>query len=124
MNPNASSPGFHLPLALLASTVAILLVSQIGSAQQSTGFIRWQSDALAKQLESLQTLDKQADQAIEKRNVLVKQTGELKAQLETVLKDLLELAKDDPDAQEIIKKYGVQRTAPAEDSGASSAKIP
>ena len=43
---------------------------------------------------------------------MVKQSGELQNQLQTLLNELLDLAKDDKDAQEIIKKWNVQRNAP------------
>jgi len=121
MSTESNSPNSNLPLSLIAITLAILLASQIGSANQSTKVMRWQSDTLEKQIANLQSLDKQADKAIEDRKGVVKQSGELQNQLQTLLNDVLELAKDDKDAQEIIKKWNVQRTAPAADAATPAA---
>ncbi len=120
MSTESNSPNANLPLALLALTIAILLGSQIGSSNQSTKFMKWQSDTLEKQIANLQSLDKQADTAIENRKSMVKQSGELQNQLQTLLNEVLELAKDDKDAQEIIKKWNVQRTAPPAGEGAAA----
>ncbi len=120
MSTESNSPNANLPLALLALTIAILLGSQIGSSNQSTKFMKWQSDTLEKQIANLQSLDKQADTAIENRKSMVKQSGELQNQLQTLLNEVLELAKDDKDAQEIIKKWNVQRTALPAGEGAAA----
>ena len=61
----------------------------------------------------MEALEKQARRgahASAKR--VVKQSGELQNQLQTLLNDLLDLAKDDDkDAKEIIGKWNVQRNA-------------
>lgn len=118
-----------LPLAFIAATMAVLLGSQIGAAKQNTSFMEWQSETLKKQITNLESLDKQADQAIENRKGMVKQSSELQNQLQTLLNELLDLAKDDKDAAEIIKKWNVQRnTPPATDAAPGGAgpapKIP
>lgn len=112
MSTDTDTPNPLLPLALIACTIAILLVSQIGASKQSTSVMKWQSETLEKQITNLQTADKQAAEAIKNREPVVKQSGELQNQLQTLLNEVLDLAKDDKDAQEIIKKWQVQRSAP------------
>ena len=120
MSTESDSSNFHLPLALIACTIAVLLGSQVGASKQSTRFMKWQSETLEKQITNLQAADKQAAEAIKNREGAVKQSGELQNQLQTLLNELLDLAKDDKDAQEIIKKWNVQRSGPA--AGADAAK--
>jgi gas vesicle protein len=121
MSTEDNSSSLGLPLALIAATIGILLASQIGSAKQGASFMEFQTETLKKQIANLQSLDKQADQAIENRKGMVKQSGELQNQLQTVLNELLDAAKDDKDAQEIIKKWNVQRnTPPAADAAAGA----
>jgi len=108
---NSSSP--HIPLALLACTIVVILISQVGASSQSKNFMEWQSKTLEKQIAQMQQLDKQAHDAIENRKEMVKKSGELQNQFQSLLNDLLELAdKDkDKDAQEIIAKWNVKRAA-------------
>jgi methylthioribose-1-phosphate isomerase len=121
MSTETESPNILLPLALIAATFAILLGSQVGSAKQSSGFMKWQRETLEKQITNMQATDKQAADAIKNREGVVKQSGELQNQLQTLLNELLDLAKDDKDAQEIIKKWNVQRNAPPAAAGDAAA---
>ncbi|HYR58432.1 MAG TPA: hypothetical protein VEO95_07380 [Chthoniobacteraceae bacterium] len=115
MNAETESSNLALPLALIACTIAILLASQVGATMKSADIMKWQSDNLEKQVTQMDALDKQAGEAIEKRKEVVKSAGDIQNQLQTLLNELLDLAdKDkDKDAQEIIKKWNVQRAAPA-----------
>jgi uncharacterized protein YoxC len=105
-------PSLHIPLAILALAIAVLLASQIGASNKSAEIMRWQRETLEKQIASMQTLDKQAAEAFEKRGPLVQQSVQLKKQLETLVNDLLDLAKDDADSKQIVEKWKIQR-APA-----------
>lgn len=115
MSTETDNQNNHLPLALIAVTIAVLLLSQVGASRQATTLMKWQSENLEKQVTQLQTVDKQAGEAIEKRKEVVKQAGEVQNQLQTLLNELLDLAEKDKDkdASEIIKKWNVQRSAPA-----------
>ena len=121
-SPN-QQPSAHLPLALIALTILIILIAQVGSAKQSAKFIKWQGENLAKQIEQAQTVDKQAAEAIKNRETVVKQAGEIQNQLQALLNDMLEL-KEDKDAQEIMKKWNVQRNAPPAGAPAAGAATP
>src|SRR5690242_5670443 len=113
MSTETETTNFHLPLALIACTLVILLASQVGAAKQSNKIMKWQSETLEKQITNLQAADKQAAETIKNREPVVKQAGELQNQLQTLLNEVLDLAKDDKDAQEIIKKWQIQRSSPA-----------
>lgn len=122
-NSSNSEPSAHLPLALIAVTILIILIAQVGASKQSAKFIKWQSENLTKQIEQAQAVDKQAAEAIKNRETVVKQAGEIQNQLQTLLNDMLEL-KDDKDAQEIMKKWNVQRNAPPGGAPAAGAAAP
>jgi uncharacterized protein YlxW (UPF0749 family) len=113
-------PNVHIPLALIACTLAVLLASQIGASKQSTRIMEWQSETLKKQITSMEAADKQLAEAIKNREGVVKQSGEIQNQLQTLLNEVLDLAKTDNDAAEIIKKWNVQRNTPP--AGADAAK--
>lgn len=110
---NNSSNG-HLPLALIAVTIAILLAGQIGATRQGASFMRFQSENLEKQIAQMQALDKQAAEAIKQRDAVVKQANEIQNQLQSLLNELLDLAEKDKDkdAAAIIEKWKVQRNQP------------
>ena len=103
----------HLPLGLLALAVAALLASQIGASHQSAILMNWQIETTQKNLEEMQALEKQYAEAITNRETTVAQSNELQGKLQTLLTDLMELAKEDPQAEQIIKKWNVQQTAKA-----------
>lgn len=104
-------PSLHIPFAILALAIAVLLASQIGASNKSTEIMRWQRENLEKQITSMQALDKQYAEAYEKRGALVQQSTQLQKQLESVANDLLDLARDDADAKQIIEKWKIQRAA-------------
>ncbi|MGB8170638.1 MAG: hypothetical protein WCF18_24250 [Chthoniobacteraceae bacterium] len=122
MSTESDTPNSNLPLALIACTILVLLISQVGASKQSTSVMKWQVETLEKQITNLQTADKQAADLIKNREPVVKQSGELQNQLQTLLNELLDLAKDDKDAQEIIKKWQVQRNAPPAGAADAAAK--
>ena len=106
------APSAHLPIALLALAIAILLGSQIGAAGQSARIMRWQMSTIEKQIETLKNLDKQLSAEITTREASVKQSADLKNQLQTLLTDLIDLSSTDEDAKRVIQKYNIQRAQP------------
>ena len=105
-------PGLHIPFAILALAIAVWFASQIGASNKSTEIMHWQRETLEKQIASMKDLEKQGVETFEKRGALVQQSVQLKKQLETLVNDLLDLAKDDADAKQIVEKWKIQR-APA-----------
>src|SRR5215203_4960889 len=105
-------PSLHIPFAILALAIAVWLASQVGAANKSAEIMRWQRETLEKQITSMKELEKQGVETFEKRGALVQQSVQLKKQLETLVNDLLDLAKDDADAKQVVEKWKIQR-APA-----------
>ncbi len=104
-------PSLHLPFAVLALAIAVLLCSQIGSASKSTEIMRWQRENLEKQIASMKEMDQQYAEVIEKNGALVEQSLQLQKQLESLANDLLDLAQTDADSKQIVEKWKIQRSA-------------
>lgn len=90
-----SENSLHLPFALLSCAIAVLMI-----AQTITTF---------KQRTALLDTQKQATETIAKREVIVKQSVDIETKLKNLIVDLLILARTDPDAKQIVSKYGIQQ---------------
>lgn len=112
----------HLPLSLLAVAAAIFLGAQVGAVNQGSRTMKWQLENLDKQNANLKEAQKQVAASILARDELVKQSGQVQQQYTAVFTDLLDLAKNDPDAAKIVNKYKIQLTAPPADAGGSAAQ--
>lgn len=124
-DPYAPEPSLHIPFAVLALAVAVLLFAQIGASKKSADIMSWQRETLEKQIADMQKADKNMGEAVVKRETLVKQSAELQSQLQSLLNDLLDLAKTDDEAKQIIEKWKVQRAAPpAADEKTEEKKTP
>lgn len=117
--PAASSLGVHLPLSLLALTLAVFLASQIRGAHAGGKVMRWQLKNLDTQIENVKTAQKQYGEQIQKRDELVKQAGQVQQQYTALLNEVLELAKDDEDAKKVVQKWNIQRNQAAEPAAAA-----
>lgn len=124
METSRPALSIHLPVALLSLAIAALLASQIGASRQSTTIMQWQIENGQKSLEDMKTLEKKYAEAITNRETTVKQSRELQSQLQSLLTDLLELAKTDGEAQQIIKKWNVQQNEKAPSNSADSSSLP
>ena len=103
----------HLPLSLLALSAAIFLGAQVGAVHQGSKTMQWQLENLDQQNANLKEAQQQLAAAITARDELVKQSGQIQQQYTAVFTDLLDLAKNDPDAAKIVNKYKIQLNAPA-----------
>jgi hypothetical protein len=119
--PAASSLGVHLPLSLLALTLAVFLAAQIGAAQSGGKVMRWQLENVDKQIENVKTAQKQYGESIQKRDEMVKQAGQVQQQYTALLNEVLDLAKDDEDARTVVPKWGIQRNQAAAASSGDAA---
>jgi hypothetical protein len=105
----------HLPIGLLSLAIAIFIASQLGAANRVKATMNWQLDNLEKQSAQLKDAKKQFDAALVKRDELVKQAGAIQQQYTSLLNDVLELSKTDPDAAKVVEKYKIR---PAQDTPA------
>ena len=92
------APSYLIPFALLAISFAVVLIYQIVN--------------VSKQHKAMQDTKDQFAKAIQQREALVKQSGELQAKLQALTVDLLELSKKNEKAKAIVQKYNIQQAAP------------
>jgi len=99
-----------LPLTVLAVSFALFLVSQISN--------------LLTVRSSLVDSNGKFLALKEQRNQIIKQTPQLEARLAKLFTDILTLAKDNKEAQDIVARSGIQLTLPqpGADANGSTAK--
>jgi cell division protein FtsL len=102
-----SSLSLHLPFALLATAIAIVMIAQT-----------WN---VFKQRSSLHDAEAQLNGFYRDREKLVQDSSNVQQKLQNLAMDLLLLSKTDPDAQAIIGKYNIQQTG---NSAAPAAAAP
>ena len=98
-SPRRRSSPLFLPFILLALGVLFSLV--------------WQIFTLQAQRTSFKTTRVQLAEAVQKREPQVVQATEIKTRLEALASDLIELAKTNPNAAALVKKYDIQRNLAA-----------
>jgi hypothetical protein len=104
----------HLPVGLVALTLAVFFMAQIGAANRSSETIHWQLENSDKQLTELRDAEKQLSSLVEKRKDLVEQSQKVQGQYIALFNDVLELSKTDEDAAKVVEKWKIQRNLPAE----------
>src|SRR4051794_32895964 len=98
---NSPSTPIHLPLTLLALTVAVFLGTQIGAVKRGGKTINFQLGTTERQIASTEEAQKQFVEAIAKREELVTQSGKVQEQYTALLNDVIELARTDEDAKKV-----------------------
>ena len=110
---SSDSPAFlgslHLPLALIGVALSINFCSELRSAGKNAETMRWQLSGLDRQTESLSGAKRELAGIIQKNDEVVKQAQQIQGQYTALFNDLLELAKDDKDAKEVVEKWGIKR---------------
>ena len=99
----------HVPLAILSLAVAIYFGVQLRNTSKQAEIMRWQLGNLDKQTENLTAAKKQYSDALTKSEDTVKQADQVQGQYVKLVEDLLELAKDDKDAKEVVDKWGIKK---------------
>ena len=123
MNDQPSrSLSVHVPLTFLLLSMAVFFASQIGAASRSTSTIKWQRENYEKQIVQLAEGEKNIKDQLEKNKPLVEQSTKVQELYTALFNEVLELAKTDKDAQGIVEKWKIQRSAPAEGEKASEEK--
>jgi hypothetical protein len=114
MSDQPRSISVHIPVTFLALAIAVFFASQIGAATRSLDTMNWQSENYDKQSKQLEDSEKQLTELVEKRKEVVTQSQKVQEQYTALLKDVLELAKTDKDAAEVVEKWKIQQAAPEE----------
>ena len=112
---SSSRPGgisIHLPIAILSAALAISFAVQIRNNSKQAEIMRWQLENLGKQTENLKKAQEQYAEALTKSEDTVKQADQVQGQYVKLFSDLLDLAKDDKDAKEVVEKFGIKRNDP------------
>ena len=99
----------QIGLALLSAAFCIFLFSQISNLGQNASSMRWQSENLNRQIESLTGAEKNAQELIKQREATVQQTQQMQERYTSLLTDIIQLAETDPDAKNVVEKYKIAR---------------
>ena len=105
----SSGMSTHVPLAILSLAVAIYFGVQLRNTSKQAEIMRWQLGNLDKQTENLTAGKKQYSDALTKSEDTVKQADQVQGQYVKLFEDLLDLAKDDKDAKEVVEKWGIKK---------------
>ena len=105
----SSGMSTHVPLAILSLAVAIYFGVQLRNTSKQAEIMRWQLGNLDKQTENLTAAKKQYSDALTKSEDTVKQADQVQGQYVKLFEDLLDLAKDDKDAKEVVEKWGIKK---------------
>jgi len=131
--PQSSSlvGSIHLPVALIALALAINFFSDLRNASKQAEIMRWQLSGLDRQTEALSSGKRELSAMIMKNDEVVRQAQQIQGQYTNLFGDLIDLAKDDKDAKEIVDKWGIKRSgeapapaAPAAPEAAPNADAP
>ena len=113
----------HVPVAILSAALAISFGVQLRNNSKQAEIMRWQLGNLDKQTENLKIAKEQFAKTLVNSEETVKQADQIQGQYVNLFKDLLELAKDDKDAKEIVDKLGLKMNeAPKTDAPAEEKK--
>ena len=118
----------QIGLALLSAAFCIFIFSQISNLGQNASSMRWQSENLNRQIQSLNGAEKNAQELVKQREATVQQTQQMQERYTSLLTDILQLADTDPDAKSVVEKYKIARqktdSAPAVVAPVSGATKP
>jgi seryl-tRNA synthetase len=110
--PAPSRPaGVHLAISLIGLTLAAYLGSEILNSAQHRKALNWQLTNGEKQIQAAKENEKQLADLTKQQDTVVKQAGEVQAQYQKLLDDLLKLSEDDADAKQVVEKWKIQRSA-------------
>ena len=112
----------HIPIAILSLAMAIYFGVQLRNTSKQSEIMRWQLGNLGKQEENLKLAQKQYADALTKSEETVKQADQIQGQYVNLFNDLLDLAKDDKDAKEVVDKLGIKRTETPKSDAAPAAE--
>ena len=119
---HSSGLSIHVPVAFLSAALAFSFAVQLRNTSKQAEIMRWQLGNLDKQTENLKAAQKQFAETLTKSEDTVKQADQIQGQYINLFKDLLELAKDDKDAKEIVDKLGVKLSEPPKTDAAAEGK--
>ena len=105
----SSGISVHLPLGLLSLAVALYLGVEYRASSKQAEIMRWQLGNLEKQAETLKAAGKNNGEMLIRAEESWKQAEKIQEQYVNMFNELLDIAKDDKDAREVVEKWGIQR---------------
>ena len=122
--PSTHSAGLsiHVPVAILSAAVAIYFGVQLRNTNKQAEIMHWQLTNLDKQEETLKAIQQKNADTITKSEDTMKQVEQIQGQYVNLFNDLLDLAKDDKDAREVVDKFGIKRADTAKADAAPAEK--
>jgi hypothetical protein len=124
----APSPSFlgsiHVPIGLIALAFIFHFFSELRSAGKQAEIMRWQLSSLDKQTEQLSGGKRELAGLIMRNDEVVRQAQNIQGQYTALFNDLLDLAKEDKSAREVVEKWGIKRTGEPPPAAAPAAEAP
>jgi predicted transcriptional regulator len=110
-NPPARSAGTNFALTLLALSLVLFFAAQINATGNQKKVVSWQMTNGDKQIENIKANEAQLKDVIKQQDDVVKQVAKLQAEYQSIFEELLRMAEEDkdPEAQAIIKHFGIAR---------------
>lgn len=108
--------GIAITLGALALSGIVLVTGHMKSLSLDKSLLEKQLSALAERVTSSKAARHQVDEAFEQREQRVKRVAATEAQYAGLLTDLLELAKLDADAKQVVQKWKIQASGDAQTS--------
>lgn len=100
--------GVAITLGVFALSGIVLLAGHMKSLSLDKSLLEKQLSALAERVTASKAARQQVDEALEQREQQVKRVAATEAQYAGLLTDLLELAKVDADARQVVQKWKIQ----------------
>ena len=102
----------HYAIAILALSFSVFLFAQTRAVEGQKEVLNFQIQNTQTQDDNLKKAEKQLKDLSVQREGMVKQSLEIQGKYQAILKDLVELAKDDPEAAEVVKTWKIQNATP------------
>ena len=106
--PEFEDKGVAITLGVLALSGIVLVAGHLKAVSLDKSLLEKQLVVLAERVTASKAARKQVDEAFEQREQQVKRVAATEAQYAGLLTDLLELAKADPDAKQVVQKWKIQ----------------
>lgn len=108
---SSRSFGTDFAITLLALAVSLFFAAQLNATSNQKKVVAWQMTNGDKQITNIKANEEQLNNIIKQQGDTVNQVAKLEKELTGIFEDLLRVAEDmnDPDAQAIVKKYGIAK---------------
>jgi len=106
------SSSTHIPIAILSVAVAVYFGTQLRANFKQADVMRWQIGNLEKQSENLKVTKQQFEETLTNSAPTLEKAKQVQEQWINFFNDLIDLAKDDKDAKEVVDKIGIKRNEP------------